>query len=118
MMFTYLGRTFFWILRLFLPPSFLPAPKLAKKVDKTKPIKLKKASCPACYNIGTVTVEHVTVSTHPGKSDAIKANAMLFTCGACKAFWYRKPQYAETIVGGMAVAPDMIHGREVRGITT
>jgi hypothetical protein len=117
MLLTYLGRAIFWVLRLFLPRSILPAPPKAKKPTKFKPIDTRKAMCPACYVVGSITVEHVTVSTHPGKSDAIRANAMLFSCGACKAFWYRKPQYAEVIVGGMAVAPDMIHGREVRGIT-
>lgn len=116
MIFTLIGRAFFWVLRLFVPRSILPAPP--KRQKRMRPISTKNAACPACYHVGTVTVEHVTVSTHPGKADAIRANAMLFTCGNCKAHWFRKPQYAETIIGGMAVAPDMIHGREVRGITT
>lgn len=116
MLWIWIGRAVFWVLRLFLPKSILPAPP-SRKTPKFKPISTKTAVCPACYHVGTVTVEHVTVSTHPGKADAIRANAMLFSCGSCKAYWYRKPQYAETVIGGMAVAPDMIHGREVKGIT-
>jgi len=112
MLFTWLGRAFFWVLRLFIPRSILPAPP-----QKLKPINAKDETCPACHNKGQMTVEHVTITTRPGKADAVRANAMLYTCENCKAFFYRKPVYTATLVDGRPIGPDDIHGREVRGIS-
>ncbi len=112
MLWIWLGRAFFWFLRLFLPRSILPPPPAKPK--QHKPLSLKEP-CPACHRPGTVTVEHVTVSTMPGKPAAVRQNAMLYSCSACKAFWYCKPDYAVGY-GGKQLGPDDIHGREVKGL--
>lgn len=114
MLWIWLGRAFFWVLRLFLPRSILPKPPEVPKAKK--PLTVKEP-CPACHHRGTVTVEHVTVTTLPGKANAIRQNAMLYTCGFCRAWWYLKPDYAVTGYAGRPLGPDDIHGREVRGLT-
>jgi hypothetical protein len=116
MLTTWLLRGFFWALRLILPPSILPPPPKAPKPAKLKPLSVDER-CLACFHKGTVTVEHVTVSTNPGKPGTVKSNVMRFSCSYCRAFWDRKPQYAVAGPGGRSLGPDEIHGREIRGLT-
>lgn len=108
MIFNWLWMALKFLLRLFVPPP--------KKAVPLKPIIADDASCPNCYSVGTMTVEHVTISTKPGRVDAIKMNANLFTCSKCKAYFYRKPRYTESVVDGRALGSDEIHGREVQGL--
>jgi formate dehydrogenase maturation protein FdhE len=109
MLWIWLGRAFFWVLRLFLPPRMLPDPRRSPTIDW-------KAPCPACGHVGTVSVEHVVVATKPGALNAVRKSLMLFTCSLCKAHWHTKPLYVRTQKDKRPLGPDEIGGREVRGL--
>jgi len=111
MIWIWLGRAVFWVLRLFLPPGILPDPHKRPTVEWKRP-------CPACGTSGTVTVEHVVVSTKPGKMDAVRKPLMLFTCSHCRGFWHTQPLYARLQKGGRPLTADEVGGREVQGLPT
>lgn len=108
MIFQWIGIAIRWVLRLFVPP---PKKRQAKKIEATK------ERCPACGNIGKVTVEHITVTPAPKKGDPARRPLMLFTCGICKAYWQRDPLYiTDRLSGSRPLGADEVGGREIRGI--
>ena len=108
MLFVWLGRAVFWVLRLFLP--FLPKPP----TGDPHAIDLNRR-CEACGHRG-LSAKYVVVSPKPGSGSAMRRGLLRMTCPICGAFFHLDPLYAKR-TNPRPVGADEVGGNEVRGMT-